>query len=132
MPEGPATGALEIAGRAAAVHGLEFLDPRHLAPTVDAIVLAGGSAYGLESIWGVMQWLEERGRGFPVSRNVVPHVAGALIFDLSGGDHRARPDPALGPAAAAAGGAGPVAESSVGPGPGATAGKPYGLGGRHG
>src|SRR2546429_10013658 len=108
MPDRPATGALEIAGRAAAVHGLEFLDPRHLAPTVDAVVLAGGSAYGLEAIWGVMQWLEERGRGFPVSRTVVPHVAGALILDPSRGDHRARPAPAPGPAppaAAAAAGA---------------------------
>ena len=127
MPEGPATGALEIAGRAAAVHGLEFLDPRHLAPTVDAIVLAGGSAYGLEAIWGVMQWLDERGRGFPVSRTVVPHVAGAIIFDLSVGDHRARPDRAMGHAAAAAAGAGPVAEGSVGAGTGATVGKLYGI-----
>jgi L-aminopeptidase/D-esterase-like protein len=127
MPEGPATGALEIAGRAAAVHGLEFLDPRHLAPTVDAIVLAGGSAYGLESIWGVMQWLEERGRGFAVSRTVVPHVAGAIIFDLSVGDHRVRPDRAMGHAAAAAASAGPVAEGSVGAGTGATVGKLYGI-----
>jgi len=127
MPERPATGALEIAGRAAAVHGLEFLDPRHLAPTVDAVVLAGGSAYGLEAIWGVMQWLEERGRGFPVSRTVVPHVAGAIIFDLSVGDHRARPDRAMGHAAAAAASAGPVAEGSVGAGTGATVGKLYGI-----
>src|SRR5205807_278939 len=111
-------------------HGLEFLDPRHLAPTVDAVVLAGGSAYGLEAIWGVMQWLEERGRGFPVSRTVVPHVAGAIIFDLSVGDHRARPDRAMGhaaAAAAAAAGAGPVAEGSVGAGTGATVGKLYGI-----
>jgi len=127
MPERPAAGALEIAGRAAAVHGLEFLDPRHLAPTVDAVVLAGGSAYGLEAIWGVMQWLEERGRGFPVSRTVVPHVAGAIIFDLSVGDHRARPDRAMGHAAAAAAGAGPVAEGSVGAGTGASVGKLYGI-----
>lgn len=127
MPERPATGALEIAGRAAAVHGLEFLDPRHLMPTVDAIVLAGGSAYGLEAIWGVMQWLEERGRGFPVSRTVVPHVAGAIIFDLSVGDYRARPDRDMGHAAAAAANAGSVAEGSVGAGTGATVGKLYGI-----
>ena len=46
LPERPAVGALEIAGWAAGVHGIEFLDPRHVAPTVDGIVLAGGSAFG--------------------------------------------------------------------------------------
>ncbi len=127
LPDDPATGALEIAGRAAAVHGLEFLDPRHLVPTVDGVLLAGGSAYGLEAIWGVMQWLEERGRGFAVTRTVVPHVAGAIIFDLSVGDHRSRPDRAMGYAAAEAARPGPVAEGSVGAGTGATVGKIHGI-----
>ena len=127
LPERPAVGALEIAGWAAGVHGIEFLDPRHLAPTVDGIVLAGGSAFGLEAVWGAMAYLEEHGRGFPVSRTVVPHVAGAIIFDLNVGDHRVRPDRAMGYAACAAARPGPVEEGSVGAGTGATVGKLYGI-----
>ena len=128
LPERPAVGALEIAGWAAGVHGIEFLDPRHLAPTVDGIILAGGSAFGLEAVWGAMAYLEERGQGFPVSRTVIPHVAGAIIFDLNLGDHRVRPDRAMGYAACVAARPGPVEEGSVGAGTGATVGKLYGLG----
>jgi L-aminopeptidase/D-esterase-like protein len=120
-------GALEIAGWAAGVHGIEFLDPRHVAPTLDGIILAGGSAFGLEAVWGAMEYLEEHGRGFPVSRTVVPHVGGAIIFDLNVGDHRVRPDRAMGYAACAAARAGPVEEGNVGAGTGATVGKLYGI-----
>jgi L-aminopeptidase/D-esterase-like protein len=127
LPDQPAVGALEIAGWAAGVHGIEFLDPRHLAPTVDGIVLAGGSAFGLEAVWGALAYLEEHGRGFPVGRTVVPHVAGAIIFDLNVGDHRVRPDRAMGYAACAAARAGAVEEGSVGAGTGATVGKLYGI-----
>jgi L-aminopeptidase/D-esterase-like protein len=123
LADTPAVGGVEIRGWAAGVHGLEFLDPRHLVPTLDAVVLAGGSAFGLEAIWGVMQYLEERGVGFPVARTVVPHVAGAILFDLGVGDHRARPDRAMGYAAAAAAQPGPPAEGNVGAGTGATVGK---------
>ena len=127
LPDRPAVGALEIAGWAAGVHGIEFLDPRHLAPTVDGVVLAGGSAFGLEAVWGAMAYLEEHGRGFPVGRTVVPHVAGAIIFDLNVGDHRARPDRAMGYAACVAAHTGPVEEGSVGAGTGATVGKLFGV-----
>src|SRR5919198_662388 len=82
LPDRPAVGGVEARGRAAGVHGLDFLDSRHLVPTVDGVVLAGGSAFGLESIWGVMQWLEERDIGFRTRDAVVPHVAGAIIYDL--------------------------------------------------
>src|SRR5712692_3181918 len=109
MPDRPATGALEIAGRAAAVHGLEFLDPRHLVPTVDGVVLAGGSAFGLEAIWGVMQWLEERGVGFQMRHAVVPHVSGAIVSSLAFGDPRARPDRAMGSSSAVVTRPGPIA-----------------------
>ena len=128
LPDRPAVGGVEIRGWAAGVHGLEFLDPRHLVPTVDGIVLAGGSAFGLESIWGVMQWLEERGVGFRTSQTVVPHVAGAILYDLGVGDPRARPDRAMGYRAAAAARPGPVAEGNVGAGAGATVGKLRGPG----
>ena len=123
LPDRPAVGGVEIRGWAAGVHGLEFLDPRHLVPHVDAVVLAGGSAYGLEAIWGVMQYLEERGVGFPVTRTVVPHVAGAILFDLGVGDHRVRPDRAMGYAAAQAPGRAACEEGNVGAGTGATVGK---------
>ena len=123
LPDRPAVGGVDIRGWAVGIHGLEFLDPRHLVPTLDGVVLAGGSAFGLEAIWGVMQWLEERGVGFATSQTVVPHVAGAILYDLGVGDHRARPDRAMGYAAAAAARPGPVAEGNVGAGTGATVGK---------
>jgi L-aminopeptidase/D-esterase-like protein len=123
VPDGPAVGGLSIRGWACGLHGLEFLDPRHLGPTVHAVVLAGGSAYGLESIWGVMEHLEARGIGFPVVNTVVPHVAGAILFDLGIGDGRVRPDRAMGRAAAEAARPGPIEEGNVGAGTGATVGK---------
>jgi L-aminopeptidase/D-esterase-like protein len=123
LSDAPAVGGVEIRGWAAGVHGLEFLDPRHLVPTVDGVVLAGGSAFGLEAIWGVMQYLEERGVGFATSQTVVPHVAGAILYDLGVGDPRARPDRAMGYGAAAAARPGPVEEGNVGAGTGATVGK---------
>jgi len=123
LSDAPAVGGVEIRGWAAGVHGLEFLDPRHLLPNVDGGVLAGGSAFGLEAIWGVMQYLEERGVGFATSQTVVPHVAGAILYDLGVGDSRARPDRAMGYRAAAAARPGPVEEGNVGAGTGATVGK---------
>jgi len=123
LSDAPAVGGVEIRGWAAGVHGLDFLDPRHLVPTLDGVVLAGGSAFGLEAIWGVMQYLEERGVGFHTSQTVVPHVAGAILYDLGVGDPRARPDRAMGYRAAAAARPGPVEEGNVGAGTGATVGK---------
>lgn len=127
LSDAPAVGGCEIRGWAAGVHGLEFLDPRHLVPTLDGVVLAGGSAFGLEAIWGVMQFLEERGVGFRTSQTVVPHVAGAILYDLGLGDYRARPDRAMGYRAAAAARPGPVEEGNVGAGTGATVGKLGGI-----
>jgi L-aminopeptidase/D-esterase-like protein len=127
LSDAPAVGGVEIRGWAAGVHGLEFLDPRHLVPTLDGVVLAGGSAFGLEAIWGVMQYLEERGVGFRTSQTVVPHVAGAILYDLGVGDARVRPDRAMGYRAAAAARPGPVEEGNVGAGTGATVGKIGGI-----
>ena len=127
LSDAPAVGGVEIRGWAAGVHGLEFLDPRHLVPTLDGVVLAGGSAFGLEAIWGVMRYLEERGVGFPTSQTVVPHVAGAILYDLGLGDPTARPDRAMGHRAAAAARPGPVAEGNVGAGTGASVGKLHGI-----
>jgi L-aminopeptidase/D-esterase-like protein len=127
LSDAAAVGGVEIRGWAAGVHGLDFLDPRHLVPTLDGVVLAGGSAFGLEAIWGVMRYLEERGVGFPTSQTVVPHVAGAILYDLGLGDASARPDRAMGHRAAAAAQPGPVAEGNVGAGTGATVGKLHGI-----
>jgi L-aminopeptidase/D-esterase-like protein len=123
LSDRPAVGGVAVPGRASGVHGLDFLDPRHLVPTMDGVVLAGGSAFGLEAIWGVMQWLEEHDVGFRTRHTVVPHVAGAILYDLGVGDARARPDRAMGYAAAAAARPGPIAQGNVGAGTGATVGK---------
>ena len=119
----PAVAGVELRGGANDVVGLDYLDPRHLVPTIDGVVLGGGSRFGGESIWGVMRWLETQGRGFAAGPTVVPHVPGAFIFDLSVGDGRTRPTREMGAEAAASAMRGPVAEGNVGAGTGATVGK---------
>jgi L-aminopeptidase/D-esterase-like protein len=123
----PAVAGVELRGGANDVIGLDYLDARHLVPTVDGVVLGGGSRFGGECVWGVMRWLEERGIGYRAGAHVVPHVPGAFLFDLSVGDSRARPTREMGYAAATAAVAGPVTEGNVGAGTGASVGKLYGL-----
>jgi len=123
----PAVGGVELRGGASDVLGLDYLDPRHLVPTVQGVVLGGGSRFGGETVWGVMRWLEERGAGFAVGPTVVPHVPGAFIFDLSVGDPKARPTREMGYEAAAAAAPGAIAEGSVGAGTGASVGKLFGV-----
>ncbi|QFQ98054.1 P1 family peptidase [Streptomyces phaeolivaceus] len=129
-PEGGAVAAVDVRGGGPGTKETDALDPRNLVQKVEAVVLTGGSAYGLDSASGVMAWLEERGRGVrvgPDPAHVVPVVPAACVFDLGrGGDFGARPDAATGRAAveaADAGGPGaPVAEGCVGAGTGATVG----------
>ena len=123
----PAPCGVELRGGANDVLGLDYLDPRHLVPTVNGIVLGGGSRFGGEAVWGVMRWLEEHGIGFAAGPASVPHVPGAFLFDLNVGDGRIRPTREMGYAAAARAKAGPVAEGSVGAGSGATVGKLHGI-----
>ncbi len=123
----PAVGAVELRGWATGVHGLDFLDPRHLVPTLNSVILCGGSAFGLEAVYGVMQYLEERGIGFKAGPTVVPHVAGAVLFDLTVGDPRARPTRATGYQACLNARAGTVEEGNVGVGTGTTVGKLFGI-----
>ena len=125
--ERPAVAGVELRGGANDVLGLDYLDSRHLVPTVQGVVLGGGSRFGGEAVWGVMRWLEERGAGFAVGPTVVPHVPAAFLFDLNVGDPKARPTREMGYAAAAAASAGVVAEGSVGAGTGATVGKLFGV-----
>ncbi|MGW5097068.1 P1 family peptidase [Streptomyces nodosus] len=129
-PEQGAVAAVDVRGGGPGTKETDALDPRNLVQKVDAIVLTGGSAYGLDSASGVMAWLEERGRGVrvgPEPRHVVPVVPAACVFDLGrGGDFGARPDAALGRAAVEAAAASepgaPVAEGCVGAGTGAVVG----------
>ncbi len=123
----PAVGGVELRGWATGIHGLDFLDPRHLIPTLNGVILSGGSAFGLEAVFGVLQHLEERGIGFKVGPTVVPHVASAILFDLTVGDHRARPTRAMGYQACLNARPGPVDEGNVGAGTGATVGKLFGI-----
>ncbi|MDQ0787538.1 L-aminopeptidase/D-esterase-like protein [Streptomyces sp. B3I7] len=128
-PEPGAVAAVDVRGGGPGTKETDALDPRNLVRTVEAVVLTGGSAYGLDSASGVMAWLEERGRGVrvgPGPEHVVPVVPAACVFDLGrGGDFGARPDAATGRAAveAAAGPAGTaVAQGCVGAGTGAVVG----------
>lgn len=130
-PEGGAVAAVDVRGGGPGTRETDALDPRNLVDRVEAVVLTGGSAYGLDSASGVMAWLEERGRGVrvgPDPSQVVPVVPAACVFDLDrGGDWRSRPDAATGraavEAAARTGPGAPVAEGSVGAGTGAVVGQ---------
>lgn len=120
---GPFRAAVHVVGRATGTRELALLDPAQLVDTVDAILLAGGSAYGLDAAAGVMRWMEERGRGFPVGAGVVPIVPAAVVFDLAPlGRFDARPTSGQGHAACEAAVSSP-SEGSIGAGTGATVGK---------
>ncbi|WP_030163886.1 P1 family peptidase [Streptomyces sp. NRRL S-813] len=129
-PEGGAVAAVDVRGGGPGTKETDALDPRNLVRRVEAVVLTGGSAFGLDAASGVMAWLEERGRGVrvgPDPSHVVPVVPSACVFDLGrGGDFRARPDAATGreavEAAAASEPGGPVPQGCVGAGTGATVG----------
>jgi len=117
-------GAVCVFGRATGTRELETLDPTHHSGRVDALMLTGGSAYGLDAAAGVMRWMEERKRGFEIGKGVVPIVPAAVIFDLPFiGASKARPTADCGYKAAAAATNGPVGEGNVGAGAGATIGK---------
>ncbi|MBQ1089621.1 P1 family peptidase [Streptomyces sp. B93] len=129
-PQGGAVAAVDVRGGGPGTKETDALDPRNLVQKAEAVVLTGGSAYGLDAASGVMAWLEEQRRGVrvgPDPAHVVPVVPAACVFDLGrGGDFRARPDAALGRAAVEAAAAteygGPVAEGCVGAGTGAVVG----------
>ncbi len=122
---GPFRCGVHVVGRATGTRELALLDPGHLVDRVDAILLSGGSAYGLDAAAGVMRWMEERGRGYPVGDGlVVPIVPAAVIFDLAPlGRFDARPTPAMAYDACERATDGHVAEGSVGAGTGAMVGK---------
>ncbi len=118
LPE-PNVTAVEIRGAAPGTRETALLAPGMRVETVQAIVLAGGSAFGLAAADGVVRALEAEGRGHPTPVGVVPIVPAAIIFDLGIGDPRARPDAAAGAAAYTAATSEPVTMGSVGAGTGA-------------
>jgi len=126
--DGPFRCGVALLGRASATRELGTCDPSHLVDRTDAVLLTGGSAYGLDAAAGVMRWMEERQRGFPVAQGVVPIVPAASLFDLAPlGRFEARPTPDMAHAACAHASSRDVAEGSVGAGTGALVGKGAGV-----
>ena len=130
LPPPGTCGSVDVQGGGPATHETDALDPTTLVSAVDAVVLTGGSAYGLASAAGAQRWCEENGRGFAVPGGVVPIVPAAAIFDLGrGGDFSARPTADMGYAAAAAAAAQAeghdVGRGNVGDGTGAVMARTY-------
>jgi L-aminopeptidase/D-esterase-like protein len=134
-PQGVVCGAA-VRGGAPGTRETDLLRPENTVDVVHAVLLTGGSAFGLDAAGGVMRWLEERGHGLSIGAGSgtgrpplrVPIVPAAVLFDLWIGDARIRPDAATGRAACEAARAEPPAQGNAGAGLGATVGKLYGLG----
>ena len=128
-PEGT-VGGVDVRGGAPGTRETDLLDPVNTVAIVNAVVLAGGSAFGLDAASGVVRYLEEQGVGYPVGPVVrVPIVSAAILYDLGvGGDWTVRPGPECGYQAAVGATGGPVRSGSVGAGAGATVGKLAGMG----
>lgn len=127
LVEEGAVAGVDVRGAAPGTRETDLLSPLNTVDRVHAIVLSGGSAFGLDAASGVMRWLEERGIGFETRAARVPIVPAAILYDLGLGDPRIRPTADCGYRAAQAAATGPVAEGSVGAGAGATVGKMRGL-----
>lgn len=125
-PQGAVCG-VDVRGAAPGTRETDLLRPDNLVEQVHALLLTGGSAFGLDAASGVMRWLEERGHGLQVGPAIVPIVPAAVLFDLWVGDHRIRPDAAAGYAACEAASDEPAAQGNVGAGAGASVGKLFGI-----
>ena len=125
-PDGSVAG-VDVRGAAPGTRETDLLHPSNLVDRVHAIVLAGGSAWGLDAASGVMQWLEEQQIGLPVGFGLVPIVPAAVLFDLPVGNARIRPDAQAGYAACVAASRQRPLEGNVGAGAGALVGKIFGL-----
>lgn len=124
-----AVGGVDVRGSAPGTRETDLLNPINLVDKVHAVVLAGGSAFGLDAASGVMKYLAEQKIGYGLGATRVPIVPAAILFDLGLGKSARHPDPEMGYAAVSAAQAGPVAEGNVGAGTGATLGKIFGLAG---
>src|SRR6266568_3948905 len=128
LTEAGAVAGVDVRGGAPGTRETDLLDPVNTVQKVHAVVLSGGSAFGLEAATGTVRWLEEKGIGFDVYVAKVPIVPAAILFDLGVGDPKVRPTAECGYKAAASATDGPVAEGNVGAGAGATIGKLAGPG----
>ncbi len=126
-PQG-ATAGVAVRGGAPGTRETDLLRPENTVPVVHAVLLTGGSAFGLDAAGGVMRWLDEHGHGLAVGPARVPIVPAAVLFDLWVGDARIRPDAATGYAACTAAATTPPAQGNHGAGRGATVGKRLGIG----
>ena len=122
----PAVGGVDVRGGAPATRETDLLHPMHMVEEVHAIVLAGGSAYGLDAASGVMRYLEEHNTGFDTGVARVPIVPAAAIFDLGFASASVRPDAAAGYRACEQATIEATAQGNVGAGTGATVGKMLG------
>ena len=127
--EDGAIGGVDQRGGAPGTRETDAMHPMHLVNEVHAVVLAGGSAFGLDAATGVVNYLEERGVGFDVRVARVPIVPGAILFDLAIGRSDVRPDAEMGYLACQNASADPPAEGNIGAGTGATVGKIIGMAG---
>ena len=124
LTEAGAVASVDVRGGAPGTRETDLLNPVNHVQKVNAIVLAGGSAFGLDAASGVVRWLDERDIGYDARVAKVPIVPAAILFDLGvGGKPKVRPTAECGYAAAAAATTDPVAEGSIGAGAGATVGK---------
>ncbi len=123
LPPGGNVASCDIRGSSPSTRELAHLDPDRKLTEVHAILLTGGSAFGLAAAQGVVDWLAERGTGYQTGVAPVPIVPAAVVFDLGEGDASVRPGPSEGRAACGAASSGPVAIGTVGAGTGATVGK---------
>ena len=122
-----AVAAVDVRGAAPGTRETDLLAPQNLVEQVHGVLLAGGSAFGLDAATGVMRWLEEQGVGLEVGPARIPIVPAAVLFDLPLGDQRIRPDAEAGYAACQAASRKAPAEGTVGAGAGAVIGKIFGL-----
>ncbi len=127
LPDAPVVAGVDVRGSAPGAREVELLKPVRLVNKIHAILLAGGSAFGLNAAGGVQRYLEERGVGFDVGVARVPIVPAAVIFDLAIGDASVRPDEEMGYQACVKASPECVAEGAVGVGYGATVGKMLGM-----
>ena len=121
------TAGVDVRGGAPGTRETDLLDPVNFVQQIQAVILAGGSAFGLDAATGVMQYLEEQNVGFDVGIMKIPIVCGAVLFDLGIGDHRVRPDREMGYQACLNAVNTGCAEGDVGAGAGASVGKILGV-----
>ncbi|VAX20609.1 hypothetical protein MNBD_NITROSPINAE02-1504, partial [hydrothermal vent metagenome] len=123
----PCVASVHVSGGAPGSSETDLLDPSCLVTSVDAILLTGGSAFGLEACAGVRRYLEEKGRGFNAAGRLVPIVPAAVIFDLAQGDGAVRPGSKEGYMACQGARSSCAEEGAIGAGTGAMVGKYMGM-----